>query len=439
MMFPFVHGIYGAAAAPVEEASQSAQIISNAVNNATNVREYRVSSIASNGSYQICTYWKTSAQLVIGVRALPSALTAWTFYLYDGSPLTAIVNPGATDHHVASIGIDKDGFLHVSYGMANEALNYRKSTLSVSTFAGVLGDEITMLGTNETSVTYPEFINDGAGNLYFMFRAGLATGGDIYLYKYNETTEAWAAAPGTGTAGLLIENDATEDTAYFYTPAVDKTGALHFGWHWRENGVDGNTNHDLGYVRYNGTSFFQADGSAQTAPINISNQDTAVAITAGNGLGGHGRQVAADKLNRPHLVYVANDGSSDAQVWHVYWNGSAWTTPQALTVQTTVTSTGDPPPGEINGWTAPIIAINQDTGAAHVAYTGLTKTGIYLLKSTNYTDWVETQIWTPDTRFYAIQFDPQRWKAADILSILITKYPAGGNLGHLLEYTPAQP
>ena len=93
-----------------------------------------------------------------------------------------------------------------------------------------------MLGTNESDVSYPRFFNAPDGTLYFMFRDGLATDGYIYFYQYDEST-GWAAAAGTGTGGLLLDNNSEVDTAYFYAPGFDagfpSSGHMHFAWHWR--------------------------------------------------------------------------------------------------------------------------------------------------------------------------------------------------------------
>jgi hypothetical protein len=125
---------------------------------------------------------------MIGKRSMPDG--AWESYELASTTGNPMVSPTVDDgHNSLAVALDSDGYFHVSGNMHNFALRYVRSTAPSNITAWTAP---AMIGTNEYSVTYPQFITAGDGSLLFLHRTGGAGNGDSYLNRYNVTTMTWA-------------------------------------------------------------------------------------------------------------------------------------------------------------------------------------------------------------------------------------------------------
>src|SRR5690606_41310257 len=85
-------------------------------------------------------------------------------------------------HNVNSIMRDGAGFLHVAWDHHNSRLRYAKGLEPGSL---VLGEEEMMVGTEEGSVTYPEFCRMPDGDILFFYRDGGSGAGDLVINRYD--------------------------------------------------------------------------------------------------------------------------------------------------------------------------------------------------------------------------------------------------------------
>lgn len=379
--------------------------------------------------YQAAGWWESARNLVLAKRTLPSG--SWTIYRYNGVDATTIGPVTDDNHNVVSLGVDPDGYLHICYNMHTDALLYRRSDAPLNSWTGGLTTTLSMLGTNEADVTYPTFVTDPAGTLYFIFRDGDSNNADVYFYVYDEGTETWAAAAGTGTAGLLIDGAASTDAIYWNgPPAFDADwgsgGMMHLSFHWR---TAGGVNEDVSYVKWNGTNWLTADGSAQTVPITKANCEiidettTTVGLTSFNG-------IAADDDGNPHIVYPKNNGSGFVQIYHIWHNGTSWQGPTAITNQAVLASTTDDglAPQNVTA------ACDQSNGKVFVIYNGRAYNegnGLYAYTSTNYTDWVKETISETEIGCWRPSFDRNRWREDGIFNFLHVLFDV-----RLIEWTP---
>lgn len=292
----------------------------------------------SGTEWQVTAFWDDDEHLVIGVRSgSPGSISAasWTLYVYDGVAETPeILRSELDNHNNCNVGLDSDGYLHVAYDHHNVALNYRRSTTAITSFSGTLTSELSMLGTNESDVAYPTFFRDPLNTLYFIMRSGTSAGsgtGNLYFYKYTTSGQTWAAAAGTGTGGLLIDGkgNTPDESPYWAYPYFDSdwdgagTGYMHLAWVWREVSVGGNGNHDISYVRWDGTTFTKTTG-AQTVPILLANTEIINAIPKSSQLIGFPTMVR-DSSNNPHVFTTYLSGGF-SRVFRTYHNGSSWAT-----------------------------------------------------------------------------------------------------------------
>jgi hypothetical protein len=345
--------------------------------------------------------------MVLGKR---EAGGAWTLYEMDGSGGRPTITISADDnHHTISVGIDPNGFIHVSYDVHRDPLKYRKSDAAINSWTGGMTAELSMVGTNESDVTYPTFFNDPSGVLYFMFRDGASGNGDLYFYEYDESGTSWAAATGTSTGGLLIEGTTggTTYNPYWSQPPIFDAnfgagGYLHLTWVW--NGGGSNDRHNIAYVRWNGTAWTQADGTPQTVPITDANDEVAHAVAVGNGLGPF-PSIYSDSNSHPHISFKKEDGGGFEQIYHLYHNGSSWSTPVALT-------SNDQGFGSIGITEEPksVIAIDRNTDRAYiVTLTYGEGTGLFYYHSTDYSSWSRETITTTQLGHWQPQLSYIYW------------------------------
>src|SRR5699024_7533034 len=79
-------------------------------------------------------------------------------------------------HNSISIGVDGDGYLHVSWGMHGNELQYVRS---LKPHGLELTEPLTMTGQDEKTVTYPRFYRLHDGDLLFLYRDGSSGKGNV--------------------------------------------------------------------------------------------------------------------------------------------------------------------------------------------------------------------------------------------------------------------
>ncbi|MBI4896523.1 MAG: BNR-4 repeat-containing protein, partial [Candidatus Aenigmarchaeota archaeon] len=232
-----------------------------------------------------------------------------------------IVYSGNTDnsHNTCSIGVDKNGYIHVSYDMHATPLHYKISDNpnDISSFTAK-----TMTGTEENKATYPQFIKDPAGELYFFYRSGVSGGGDLVIKKYNTATKQWSDL----FVPLINGRSLTpQDNAYYNNVAFDSQNRMHLSWEYRQEGQDFN----LSYAVYeiNSGKWKKTDGTVYTLPISRLTSETAQKIEKRERfryMGG----IALDSLDRPHVSFVKDAPDGKQEIFHTFYNGGAWETTQ---------------------------------------------------------------------------------------------------------------
>ena len=375
-------------------------------------------------TYQAMVFWNSSDKLTFAVRDITSP--TWTIYA------TAISLGTDDTHHFASLGIDPDGYLHVAYDMHASALKYRRSTQPVNAFDGTLTAALSMLGTNETEVTYPKFFNAPDGTLYFMFRDGTAGFADEFFYVYNKATTTWSAAPGTAAGGKFIDgwNSPGYESPYLFNPVFDASGDMHLLFFWRA-GSGGVNNHDIRYVRWDGTSFYQIGGGAQTIPITTSNDD-GYDVALGSYLTLGAMDVDGD--GHPHVVFGKIDGASDMQNWHLWHNGTSW----VLYQLSSASGTGTEPSWAV--LSNPDMVIDRGTNTVYVYYGDDTLgEGLWELRSDpgDYTTWTTTRLSRADFGSYNPYHDRLAWERDGEVYTPIAEWWTGGSAWEIYMLTDA--
>lgn len=352
-----------------------------------------------NGN-QYITFVNNSGNVGMGKRAFPNG--AWTVVDTGFS-----VNNAGDSHFTTSLGIDSDGFIHISYGMHDQTLIYAKSDAAEDITAFTAAS---MTGLHENSVTYPKFFkaND---ILYFSYRNGNATVGDENLNKYDVGAGTWSVV-----AHDFINGEA--DTAYCDNYAVGDDGSIHVSFAFRtSNSPITLSNYGYAYSTDGGTTWKKVDGSAQTIPIT---QGNAGLFEVGDvdGLINQ-NHIDVDSANHPHIAYWKQGSNGRLNYYHTWHNGTSW-------IKTELTSFPYTPTGVVTfierGFARPGILVDRTTDKVYYFTRRFQDSYMEVYESVApYTSWSRSTLGTIRAgwmEFGGIDYD--QWHANHTLYLMFT-------------------
>jgi hypothetical protein len=263
--------------------------------------------LVTRGNRQFAAYYDSERNMTVASRMLPS--TTWTF-----KRLPSVL--GWDSHNHVAMALDSANQLHVSGNMHNVPLVYFRSTAAydVSTLARVTS----MVGTNEASVTYPEFFAGPSNTLVFIYRDGGSGNGNHIFDSYANGT--WSRLLGTPlTDGQGARN------AYPVGPVQGPDGWFHLVWVWRDS-PDASTNHDISYIRsQNLTSWVTGNGSSATLPITLSTPNAIVdPVPVSSGMINNNTKIGFDSQRRPVVGYHKFDAQGNTQLYNARYEGGRW-------------------------------------------------------------------------------------------------------------------
>ncbi|MFM9458127.1 BNR repeat-containing protein [Streptomyces europaeiscabiei] len=266
---------------------------------------------------QYVAYYDDARRMTVAHRSLSD--DSWTTKVL---PSTL----GWDSHNYVSLGLDRDGNLHVSGNMHNVALVYFRTTVpgDVTSLTRVT----TMIdASTENSVTYPEFINRQDGSLVFSHRNGGSGDGVTYFNVYDEASSAWSRLVDEP----LFDGEGSDDNpsgtwnAYFENPALGPDGWFHMVWVWRDTG-DAATNSQLSYAKSrNLVDWFDSAGHALTTPFRYGEADVIDPVPNGGGLLNGNSKLGFDAEGTPIISYHKYDDDGNSQIYVARPDGSgAW-------------------------------------------------------------------------------------------------------------------
>jgi len=207
--------------------------------------------LVSLGRYQYALYWSADKVLVLVRRDLRDNGVA-TVRL---EKLKLASNDG---HRNTVLGVSRaDGRLHLSWDHHCNRLRYARSRAGLLTDppetlrADDIGAAEAMVGGGaEARVTYPRFVADRAGALYFLYRNGGSGSGDTYLNRYDAEAGTWRRVGRLfSRAGRYAPwRGSSSRNAYLHDVLFDDDGRLHVSWVYREVAGTWASNHDLHYA-----------------------------------------------------------------------------------------------------------------------------------------------------------------------------------------------
>lgn len=272
-----------------------------------NTTVFRNSSLATHGRRQYVSFYDPEGYVTLGWRRLGSDKWHIRRTPYRGKVEDA--------HNVISMGIDGQGYIHLSFDHHGSPLRYCRSVRPGSLEMGPLQ---AMTGSDEDDVTYPEFYTLPSGNLIFAYRSGASGRGNLVLNRYDISRQQW-----TRLHDVLIDGE-NQRNAYWQL-CVDSRGWLHLSWVWRETWLV-ETNHDLCYARSRdgGLTWERSDGTPCVLPIRAANAEYAFHIPQRSELINQ-TSMTADADGHPYIATYWRDSLSQVPQYRLVWHdGRRW-------------------------------------------------------------------------------------------------------------------
>jgi hypothetical protein len=281
--------------------------------NAASFRKDSVTSGVVNGvRMQYAAYYDDLGRVVLARREHDS--DSWTV------KTSTYRGPKEDAHNVISVGLDGQGYLHVSWGMHGHPLAYARTT----TRGGLtLGAKQTMIGTREDAVTYPQFLPTTAGDLFFLYRHGRSGNGDVVLDRLDSRTQRWSRV-----ADSLISGE--DQRSAYWQAVTDSEGRLHLSWTFRRTGNVA-TNSDVMYAvstDATGKAWVRSDRSAYALPITQATAEKVATVPEGSNLMNQ-TAMTLDRSGQPFIATYMNTGldkGGSTQYAVIYRDAEGWHT-----------------------------------------------------------------------------------------------------------------
>lgn len=285
--------------------------------NTVNTSIFRCQGIFSTAGIQFGAFYADEKTIRLFKRVL--ATGAVEFYDLTG------VYKVHDAHNSISLGIDREGFLHLCYDHHVSKLRYRRGMIanSISNWT----DELEIPNSAGQRVTYPSFIlpkNDLP--LLLLYRDGGAESGLARIKKFDEQTLEWEDFSSPVLNG--VDQRPWPCNGYWNTPCRDKSGHLHLGFVWRTRWLGAGAlvnNINICYAKLDcpEEGWFTAAGVQGKLPITPVTCEVAHPSPPGGNLMNQSG-MAVDETGSPHIVFYSKDPEGIPQYQYLRREGNSW-------------------------------------------------------------------------------------------------------------------
>ena len=271
--------------------------------------------LKTHGERQFIAYYDAQRMMTVAMRELDS--DQWT-------KTTLPSRLHWDSHNYVDLGIDQDGYIHVSGNMHGDPLVYFRSErpYDISAFLPVHR----MTGQDEDRVTYPKFFNTRDGDLLYSYRIGGSGNGNIFVNRFLPETLSWERYLDEPLF-LGISGNETRSAYHQYTQ--DDAGNLHFAWIWRWTPMVA-TSHNIGYATTPDLKHWE-NGLGESVSLPFRPDDAALMVdpvpSHGGGHNGRVKQII-DADGKPIIGYVKYDENGKTQVYVARAVDGAWMSKQ---------------------------------------------------------------------------------------------------------------
>ncbi|WP_370056639.1 BNR-4 repeat-containing protein [Leifsonia sp. EB41] len=278
-------------------------------------------------------------------------------------------------HEELSLALDSRGALHLAGAVHNQPMLYWR--VSSPGDLGSLEFRTELAGTAkwgflvafglENTVSYPRFFTGGDGSLHLIFRNGMTSAGNEYIYNYDPATTTWSSATGLAPLWNGAESFTASPSAFGPYPTTPSWrddadgGAYHVAWVWRGNDA---RNSGLSYAWSRDlVSWFPVDrtpanpGAPLTLPFQPAQPATLVDPGSFGGLVNGQIQLGFDYSNRIVITYPRNNARGETKLYAARPSGpangpaSVWRVSDlTATANLSQNVTGDPTESYVSSW-----------------------------------------------------------------------------------------
>lgn len=277
-------------------------------------------SLFTDNDRQYIAYYNAQRHMIVGQRSLHQE----EFTLHQVPPHHRESQEGTStilgwdSHNSVTLGVDKEGYIHLSGNMHVNGLTYFRSTKpgDISTLIQVKE----MTGSNEKRCTYPKFMQTLDDELIFHYRDGGSGNGNEIYNIYSCETQQWSRlldSPLTDGQGQM--------NAYASQPKIESDNWYHMYWVWRDT-PDASTNHDLSYIKSADMKhWYNAFGQPVELPLTIDNKSVIVdPIPVDGGIINLAAKLCLDDDKKPVMAYHKYDSSGNLQFYAARPVGGEW-------------------------------------------------------------------------------------------------------------------
>jgi hypothetical protein len=263
----------------------------------------------TDAPYQYVAYYDQDRQMTVAMRELSG--TNWVT-----KKLPHHVNWDS--HHYITMSMDRKGHLHVSGNMHSDPLIYYRTERPNDIDS--LERVTSMVGAEESKVTYPQFIHDSDNELLFLYRDGKSGDGRQLVNRYDTDSKNWRRllpAPLFDGLGKV--------SCYPEGPVLGPDGYFHLVWVWRVHGGC-ETNHHLCYARTKDmVNWETAAGKDLPLPITPNHLDTIIdPVPVEGGMINESTVVGFDTEGRVILSYHKFDELGNTQIYNARFEKDEW-------------------------------------------------------------------------------------------------------------------
>lgn len=240
------------------------------------------------------------------------------------------------NHRLASLGVDKNGYIHVVYDMHGDPWKYQVSDKpeDISSFTSQANTARAIPMGAQKTVTYPHFWKDNFGVLYVTFRAGAGPfhdhGQSAAIAKYDADAERWTMLGGTDykfskSKVFFWSDSGGHDTGSYQSYRArlyfDTDNRMHVSW---SAFILGSHEKDESHIFYaysddGGQTFKKADGTTiKSLPITPANAD--VVAVSNPPIFGNMTSVGTQSNGKPIVFFHQQRGED----FYSKWTGSSW-------------------------------------------------------------------------------------------------------------------
>lgn len=226
-------------------------------------------------------------------------------------------------HNLVTLGIDKEGYIHVSGNMHAVPMIYFRSTKpydvqSMEQVKYMVGEK------DEQRVTYPNFFNNADNELFYVYRSGGSGSGDIFVNKYNVEKKAWERY--FSEALFRGINPETKETrSAYHTLTIDNDGVAHITWMWRWTPEVASC-HQLSYVMSKDLKhWYNIEGKEVKLPLVPDMAEVIVDnVPSEGGLHNGKYKMILDKDRKPIIAYSKYDEKGFTQLYLTKFIDGKW-------------------------------------------------------------------------------------------------------------------